>query len=82
MMVGVTAAVAIPAFLRYIKRSKSSEATQNVGAIYRGAIAFYEAEHRGPGGKLQPKRTPAAGSWAPGASTSTTSWSSLPDAAL
>jgi len=69
---GMLAATAIPAFLRYIKRSKTSEATQNVGAIYRGTVAYYEQHGRlpasvGPTPKRLPtdgtKHVPVAGEW-------------------
>ena len=40
---GVLAAVAIPAFTRYVKRSKTSEAAGNVATIYRAELAYYQA---------------------------------------
>ena len=58
-IIGILAAVAIPAFLRYIKRSKTAEATQNVGSIYRGAVAYFEAEHTTRTGGIIPKQFPA-----------------------
>ena len=59
-IIGILAAVAIPAFLRYIKRSKTSEATQNVGSMYRGAVAYFEAEHTTRGGAVVAKQFPLA----------------------
>ncbi len=59
-IIGILAAVAIPAFLRYIKRSKTSEATQNVGSIYRGAVAYFEAEHTTRSGSIIAKQFPAS----------------------
>ncbi len=59
-IIGILAAVAIPAFLRYIKRSKTAEATQNVGAIYRGAVAYFEAEHTSRSGAVIAKQFPAS----------------------
>jgi len=44
-IMGILAAVAIPAFIRYIQRAKTSEATSNVQKIYSGAVAYYDAEH-------------------------------------
>ena len=46
----ILAAVAIPGFMTYIKNSKTSEAKTNLDAIKKGALAYYEAEHYGPGG--------------------------------
>jgi len=40
-IIGILAAVAIPAFMRYIKKSKTSEAQQFVKKIYDGARSYY-----------------------------------------
>lgn len=47
---GVLAAVAIPAFLKYIRDSKRSEAQENLHAISMGALSYYEEEHVVQGG--------------------------------
>jgi type IV pilus assembly protein PilA len=57
-IIGILAAVAIPAFLRYIKRSKTSEANTNVGSMYRGAVAYFEAEHTNRTGGVLSKQFP------------------------
>lgn len=44
-IIGILAAVAIPAFMKYIKRSKTTEATMNLDAIAKGEAAYYSAEH-------------------------------------
>jgi type IV pilus assembly protein PilA len=44
-IIGVLAAVAIPAFTNYVKRSKTSEVGGNLKALYTGAAAYYQAEH-------------------------------------
>ncbi|MEM7447091.1 MAG: prepilin-type N-terminal cleavage/methylation domain-containing protein [Myxococcota bacterium] len=44
-IIGVLAAVAIPAFVNYVKRSKTSEAGSNLKSLYTGAAAYYSAEH-------------------------------------
>jgi prepilin-type N-terminal cleavage/methylation domain-containing protein len=41
VILGILAAVAIPAFSRYVKRSKTSEASANLRAIYQGEVAYY-----------------------------------------
>ncbi len=41
VILGVLAAVAIPAFTRYVKRSKTAEATGNISRIYMGQVAYY-----------------------------------------
>lgn len=43
-IIGILAAVAIPAFLKYIKKSKTAEAGLNLRKIYDGEIAYYQEE--------------------------------------
>ncbi len=48
-IIGILAAVAIPAFLKYIKKGKSSEVQENLQAIMKGATSYFQAEHNPPG---------------------------------
>src|SRR5262249_24118218 len=48
-IIGILAAVAIPAFMRYSKKAKTTEATVNVGKIYEGARAYYDQESNARG---------------------------------
>jgi type IV pilus assembly protein PilA len=61
-IIGILAAVAIPAFLRYIKQSKTAEATANIEKIAKGAIAYFEKNHveRGVDGASINKQFPAS----------------------
>jgi type IV pilus assembly protein PilA len=43
-IIGILAAVAIPAFMKYIRRSKTTEAVQGVKKIYEGARTYYLQE--------------------------------------
>jgi type IV pilus assembly protein PilA len=43
-ILGVLAALAIPAFVVYIRRSKASEATANINNLFKAASVFYQAE--------------------------------------
>lgn len=43
-IIGILAAVAIPAYMNFTKQSKTSEASVNLGAIYQGARAYFEGE--------------------------------------
>ena len=45
VILGILAAVAIPAFSRYVKRSKTAEATQCIASMYRLQLAYYENTH-------------------------------------
>ena len=51
-IIGILAAVAIPGFMRYIKSSKTTEATTNMKAIADGAITWFQAEHPADGSGL------------------------------
>jgi len=71
LVAGIGAAVAIPAFTKYIARSKTSEATTNVNAIARGVQAYW-IEHRalpaaaGPTPRRKPgaeKTVPSKAEW-------------------
>ena len=42
VILGILAAVAIPAFSRYVKRSKTTEASAGIASMYRLQIAYYE----------------------------------------
>lgn len=42
VILGILAAVAIPAFSRYVKRSKTSEASAGIASMYRLQLSYYE----------------------------------------
>jgi type IV pilus assembly protein PilA len=44
-IIGILAAIAIPAFVNYVKRSKTSEAQGNLKSLFTGAAAYYESEN-------------------------------------
>jgi type IV pilus assembly protein PilA len=44
-IIGILAAVAIPAFVKYIRKAKSAEAGGNLGKIVHGAIAYFDVDH-------------------------------------
>jgi type IV pilus assembly protein PilA len=54
MLLGILAAVAIPAFMGYQKKSKKGEAAENLETIYRSARAYYEVNHDVPRGMVGP----------------------------
>ena len=58
-IIGILAAIAIPAFINYVKRSKSSEAAANLKTMFQGAASYYEAENW-TGGVPAPGATVAA----------------------
>lgn len=48
-ILGILAAVAIPAYIGYVRRSKTSEATSNLNMLFKGAATYYEQERTGGG---------------------------------
>ena len=40
-IMGILAAIAIPSYLAYIRRTKTIEATENLGALYRLSASYY-----------------------------------------
>ena len=46
-IIGILAAIAIPAFIGYIQRAKSSEATSNLKNMFQGAAVYYTQESWG-----------------------------------
>jgi type IV pilus assembly protein PilA len=49
-ILGILAAIAIPAFVTYVRRSKSVEATENIDKLFAAAASFYEnGERQGRG---------------------------------
>jgi type IV pilus assembly protein PilA len=44
-IIGILAAIAIPAFIKYVKQSKTSEAAMNLKTLADGAASYYEVDH-------------------------------------
>ncbi|MBW2463229.1 MAG: hypothetical protein JRH11_16385 [Deltaproteobacteria bacterium] len=50
---GVLAAIGLPAFIGYVRRSNTAEATSNLRTLFAGAASYYEQERMGPDGTTQ-----------------------------
>ena len=48
-ILGILAALAIPAFIGYVRRSKTSEATGNLNSLFKSAASYMAAERSGQG---------------------------------
>jgi len=59
-IIGILAAVAIPAFMKYIRRSKTTEASMNVRKLFDSSVSYYEAEHADRAGAILAKQFPAS----------------------
>jgi type IV pilus assembly protein PilA len=66
-IIGILAAVAIPAFMKYIRRSKTVEATMNVRKMFDSSVSYYEAEHSNTTGQILAKQFPNPVGPSPGA---------------
>jgi len=58
-IIGILAAIAIPAFSRYVKKSRTAEAAGHLNKIWSGAVAYYEADHADTGMNVLVKQFPA-----------------------
>jgi type IV pilus assembly protein PilA len=66
-IIGLLAAIAIPAFTRYVRKSRTSEAAGHLNKQWVGALAYYEADHTNPGGMVLTKEFPGStAAWANG----------------
>ena len=64
-IIGILAAVAVPAFTRYVKKARTAEAAGHLNKQWAGALAYYVTDHVMPDGAALPKQFPGpSGSWA------------------
>ncbi len=59
-IIGILAAVAIPAFTRYVKKSRTTEAFGIIEKLWAGSITYYETDHTLPTGVAAPRQFPIA----------------------
>ena len=55
VIIGLLAAIALPAFSRYVKKARTTEASGHLNKMWSGSVAYYESDH---GGGTQPKAFP------------------------
>ena len=58
-IIGILASIAIPAFMKYIRRAKTTEAVMNLRKMFDSSVAYYEKDHVGRGGAPIPHQFPA-----------------------
>jgi type IV pilus assembly protein PilA len=44
-IIGILAAIAIPAFSRYVKKARTAEAAGHLNKMWAGSVAYYESDH-------------------------------------
>ncbi len=57
-IIGILAAVAIPAFMKYIRQSKTSEATMNLRKMYDASVTYFLEEYAARNGAILPRQFP------------------------
>src|SRR5215510_1927093 len=55
-IIGILAAIAIPAFSRYVKKSRTAEALGQIAKICSASVAYYETDHADSTGAVLPKQ--------------------------
>ena len=68
-IIGILAAVAIPAFMKYIRRSKTVEATMNIRKLFDSSAAYFLAEHASSSGAIIARQFPTTVAWSPAKGT-------------
>lgn len=64
-ILGVLAAIAIPAFLKYTKRSKTVEASMNLRKLFDGSVTYFQADWSDDSGALIPHQFPISATLTP-----------------
>jgi type IV pilus assembly protein PilA len=59
-IIGILAAIAVPAFSKYVKRSRTAEAVATVQKMTSAGVSYYEAEHTDSAGVVMPRQFPGA----------------------
>src|SRR5881392_1943054 len=59
-IIGILAAVAIPAFTKYIKRSKTAEAAGHLNKMWAGSVSYYSTDHVDAAGNSIARQFPAS----------------------
>ena len=66
-IIGVITSLAIPAFTKYVRRSRVVEAVRSVRAMFDGSVTYYADEHSDRAGIIVPKQFPAGAGPTPSA---------------
>ncbi len=59
-IIGILAAVAIPAFINYIRKAKASEVNENLDKCYKGVVDYFDKPVALPNGEATSQQMPAA----------------------
>lgn len=65
-IIGILAAIAIPSFSRYVRRSRSAEASGHLNKMWVGSVSYYTVDYSQAGGPPRPRQFPGADGDTPG----------------
>ena len=60
-ILGVLASIAIPAFIKYVRRAKTTEALMNLRKLFDGSVQYYERDHSDRAGQSITPQFPGQG---------------------
>lgn len=64
-IIGILAAIAVPAFSRYVKKARTSEAVGHLNKEWAGSLSYYVTDHMSGGGGVLPQQFPGpSAAWA------------------
>jgi len=64
-IIGILAALAVPAFSRYVKKARTAEAAGHLNKQWAGSLTYFETDHMANLGAVLPKQFPGpSGTWA------------------
>jgi len=64
-IIGLLAAIAIPAFTRYVRKARTSEAVGHLNKEWSGSLTYYESDHTVAFGQVLTKQFPGpSAAWA------------------
>ena len=68
-IIGILAATAVPAFIKYVRRSKTTEAALNIRKLFDSTVAYYNSEHASSNGQIIARQFPTSAAWNPNQGT-------------
>jgi prepilin-type N-terminal cleavage/methylation domain-containing protein len=71
-IIGILSAVAIPSYIKYMRRAEMAEAPSNLRRMYDGAVSYYSSEHADQTGVMLPKDFPSTAGPTPAAPSGAT----------
>lgn len=69
-IIAILAATAVPTFLKYLRRARTTETSLNLRRMYDGLVSFYMTERTDNNGNYLPRQFPVGIGYTPGNGTS------------